>query len=490
MALLKRLKDDDSMDKEMFLPTAKLADFDAAPINLKYVPSLGDTVYARADHMSRPIELCEEIAAGGEGRIFGTNLDGFVAKIFKQERLDTGKEKKIRLMTSKQINCPGICFPIAALYNKENKFVGYLMRQAKGAELGRSVFLPPMLAKIFPTWKKKDMVRLCVTILEKMKYLHDRNVILGDINPANILVVSPKEVYFVDTDSYQVEGFPCPVGMPNFVAPEIQNKNFKKFLRTKGNEHFAIATLLFMVMLPGQKPYAKKGSSGNLMENIKKMDFSYDMQGEPGEHVPSGMWGPIWSHLPIAVRGAFYHTFHESGLHNCEATRYTVEEWLLKFQNYLIELELGKLGARDQNSEKIFPRELSKAVLQGAVQTMGPVLQPSQNEPILMYGLMDVTANVEKVMTCLEALKVAGSRTVLLKVLKGQDAVLREFLNRDDVDRALMFTVFGSLKSLSSTELNHLIDYLVLDEYLDPGSGRKKIMTVTSKGQPYVRCPA
>lgn len=82
---------------------------------------------------------------------------------------------------------------------------------------------------------------LCITILKKLKYLHDRNVILGDINPNNILVVSPTEVYFVDTDSYQIEGFPCPVGTINFTAPEIQRKDFSTFLRTIGNERFAVA---------------------------------------------------------------------------------------------------------------------------------------------------------------------------------------------------------------------------------------------------------
>ena len=44
-----------------------------------------------------------------------------------------------------------------------------------------------------------------------MVYLHERNIIMGDINALNILVVSPTEVYFVDTDSYQIEEFPCPV---------------------------------------------------------------------------------------------------------------------------------------------------------------------------------------------------------------------------------------------------------------------------------------
>lgn len=92
--------------------------------------------------------------------------------------------------------------------------------------------------------------------MKKVDYLHERNIILGDINPANILVVSPKEVYFVDTDSYQIENFPCPVGTDNFTAREIQGKNYAEFLHMMGNEYFALATLLFMIIVPGKPPYS------------------------------------------------------------------------------------------------------------------------------------------------------------------------------------------------------------------------------------------
>ena len=52
------------------------------------------------------------------------------------------------------------------------------------------IFIPQLLKKYFPDWKKKDTVQLCLTILKKFKYLHDRNIILGDIN------YESKESYF------------------------------------------------------------------------------------------------------------------------------------------------------------------------------------------------------------------------------------------------------------------------------------------------------
>ena len=419
------------------------------PIILKYPVKLEDTVYARSEQKSRPVVLTREIAVGGEGHIYETNVAGFVAKIFKIGKLDKFKEQKIKLMSSKQLSYEGICFPIAPLYNKEHKFVGYLMRKAQGTEIQRSIFLPPIFKQTFPTWQKRDMVRLCLTILEKIKFLHDHEVVLGDLNPANILVVSPHEIYFVDTDSYQVGGFPCPVGMMNFIAPEIQQKNFRHFLRTKGHDHFAIATLLFMLMLPGQKPYAKKGGTGNLLQNIKEMDFPYEVDGSVNDKIPNGAWSEMWNRLTPKIRLAFYHTFHESGIHNCEKTRYTVEDWLQKFQNYW--QELGVDATVRQNT----------------------------NPPILMYGLTDVTESAEKIISLLYYGE-GYTKTVLLKLLKGNDKMV------DHMERAAILPFLGSLKSLPQPEISHLIDYLLVEEFLNIGAGRKKVLQISEKGMAYL----
>ena len=98
------------------------------------------------------------------------------------------------------------------------------------------------------------------------------NIIIGDINPLNILVKSPTEVYFVDTDSYQVENYPCPVGTIEFTPPELQGKNYETFLRSFENEYFAIATLVFMILLPGKSPYTQQGG-GDPAANIRAMEF-------------------------------------------------------------------------------------------------------------------------------------------------------------------------------------------------------------------------
>lgn len=146
------------------------------------------------------------------------------------------------------------------------------MPKGSGVELQRSLFIKPLFLRYFSHWNRVDLATLCITILEKIDYLHSNDIILGDINPMNILVKSPTKVYFVDCNSYQVDKFPCPVGTINFTAPEIQGVKFSEFLRTKNHENFAIATLLFIIMLPGKLPYSHQGGN-NMSENIKKCTF-------------------------------------------------------------------------------------------------------------------------------------------------------------------------------------------------------------------------
>lgn len=342
-------------EDEMFRVCSQVTNISDTKLRVSEMPIEGSNVLTSKGS----IKLTKELGSGGEAIVYLTNTP-YVAKIYKNDNITKRKYEKIKLMLSKNINCSGICYPVEIIYNSKNEFVGYLMPQAKGQELQKSVFgQKPLFLKKFPDWKKRDTVELCVTILEKIKYLHDRNIIMGDINPANILVVSPKEVYFVDTDSYQVEDFPCPVGTNNYTAPEIQRKHFSDFLRTRGNENFAVATLLFMIMLPGKPPYSQQGGEDPI-SNIIKMDFSYPFGDNSNKKTPDGPWRYIWSHLTYELKEAFYNTFRKDGSYSLEKNRLSVDEWLSKFRHYLELLDSGKFAQQDEMSVELFPTRHKK----------------------------------------------------------------------------------------------------------------------------------
>ena len=323
-------------------------------IPLSHVPAAGDTV--KTEHGT--VTLGKEISRGGEGIIYRTNTS-YVAKIYLKDKLDQRKKAKLERMVTREVNYPGVCYPVDLLYNQENEFVGYLMPEAKGEVLFKTVFLPKLLAQKHPDWKKADLVQLAITILKMFQFLHERNIIIGDINPYNILVVSPKEIYLVDTDSFQIEEFPCPVGFGTFTAPEIQQTHFNDYLRTMDQENFAIATLLFMIMLPGKHPYSMQGGS-DPVQNIREMDFSYPFGEQSNKKTPAGPWRYMWSHLTYQMKNDFYNTFQKNGEYARPESRLSAIAWLNRFNTYYKLLESGQLTVQDPMSNDIFPTRFKK----------------------------------------------------------------------------------------------------------------------------------
>lgn len=289
--------------------------------------------------------LGEELGVGGEGAVYRVNnAKGIVCKIYKAERLMKAKIAKLRLMVSKKISDPGICWPIDIVTNKNGEPVGYIMPEAEGKVL-QKFQNQYFLTQAFPKWKKADLVDLACTIAEKIKILHDRNVIIGDINTRNIMVKSSKEVFFVDCDSYQVEGFPCPVGTNEFIAKEIleSGKRFDEFLRTIGNENFGVAVLFFTILMNGKHPYSSIGGA-DTVTNIKTMKFPYGFRSDTEFDlvIPRGNWKMIWEYMPERMRELFYNTFSIRGKFSREATRQSIDVWLDALQNYRRSLEKRK----------------------------------------------------------------------------------------------------------------------------------------------------
>lgn len=318
------------------------------------------------------IKLVKKLGVGGEATVYSTDTP-YVAKIYNKDKLNKRKEAKIELMTSKNIKYQGICFPVSSLYDDKNNFIGFLMPIAEGKEIQKSVFLP-LLPKTFPNWKKRDLIILCLTILDKVKYLHRHNIIMGDINSLNILVKSPTDVYFVDTDSYQVEEFPCPVGTVPFTAQEILQENkiykqrykkdrtYSQFLRTFSSDYFSIAVLLFMILMVGKNPYSLQGGE-SIEDNMLNMDFAYPLDDLKNEKAPAGAWGYIWSHLPYLIKQDFYNSFHRDGNCNTATTRIPPEKWEAHLKLYLAMLDSGNLGKQDEMSEEIRPTRYKKIII-------------------------------------------------------------------------------------------------------------------------------
>lgn len=311
---------------------------DARPVGSAQPPSQpGEAVVDAQGELST---LQRRLAAGGEGTIWEVD-HGRVAKIYKAEHLTASQWAKLGRLVEAAPPIPGVCWPERLVMDLQGQPVGYLMPRAEGVELMRSVFQPMLLSRRFPGWTRLHLAKLARTLVRRIQALHSAHVLIGDINPRNILVVDEETVYFVDCDSFQVEGYPCPVGTPAFLPPRLHGLNLRQHLRTLDDERFALATLLFMILLPGKTPYAHEGGEGTA-ENVRKQHFPYPFEDRGSDGLPPGPWAYCWSHLSFRLKRAFFEVFQDGA-------RPTPEDWLGHLNAYISALQEGHL------SDAIFP---------------------------------------------------------------------------------------------------------------------------------------
>ncbi len=303
------------------------------PLEVTEMPGVGSRI---VDDAGNFVTLVKQIGSGGEGLVFLTDRD-LVCKIYTDRRLTIGTRDKIKLMLQKPVQYPGICWPRSSARNQKGEFVGYLMDRAEGKELQRCVFIKPLLQERFPAWTRLNLTKLAICILKRVLYLHEGNILLGDINPMNILVVDDETLFFVDTDSYQIEDFACPVGTPTFLARDLFGKDLSSVLRTFDHEHFAVATLLFMILMPGKPPYSHAGG-GDPAQNVRARHFPYPLGEKKGEGVPAGPWRFMWSHLPFYLKEKFHEVFSKGALP-------TTEDWLKLMGRYFNDLSEGYVSS-------------------------------------------------------------------------------------------------------------------------------------------------
>lgn len=297
----------------------------------KSIPSVNDFVI---DNNSKKHKLLKQIGrTGGEGAVYLTDTD-FICKIYKQDKLTKFRKEKIELLIRHSIKVKNVCLPECIVYNNFNEFIGYLMPQASGSEIKTSIFIPPLFKQKFPTWDRLHLAKTALNILKKVEKLHQYNIILGDINPSNILLNNENDIYFIDTDSFQIDGYPCGVGMVPYTRKIHHGKKYTEYLRTKEDDIFAVTTLVFQLMLPGKLPYSFCGG-GAEKDNMQPENFPYKCYDGAGyNNAPDGQWVYIWSHLPKKLKELFCQVFKKN-------KAISLDDLMENMKNYIHQLEQG-----------------------------------------------------------------------------------------------------------------------------------------------------
>ena len=284
-------------------------------------------------------------AGGGEGDIYDVEGgSGYVIKVYKPEKRTRARERKLSVMVSNKPNVlEQYAWPQDVLY-ENGQFIGYTMPKINGKEKLRNIY-------VYDKRKGKPwslFIAIAKNLSAAVYNVHEIHQVIGDLNPDNILV-NPNDgmVTLIDTDSYHISDssrtYRCEVGMPEFVAPELQGIHFPSEplpTFTPESDRFALAVLIFALLMNGAHPFSCRIISGSAsqfqpVDNIRRSRCAFFPESCSGEmDIPR--YAPDLSALPDNIQKLFRRAFVIS--HGRPSLRPTAEEWyyaLEKLEDHL-----------------------------------------------------------------------------------------------------------------------------------------------------------
>lgn len=211
----------------------------------------------------------DNVMFGGEGKIYRT-YENLLVKIYSVEERRYETVKKIQLLIDLDLRNKYIVWPKDIVYNN-NEFIGYVMEEVKEAK-GLDMFR----IYSFLNLSYHDRFEVCLDLLKLIDYLHERDILIGDLKFDNILFQEKtKELYIIDSGSFQLEDYSCGVFNAAYTHDNLKGKNLRTVLRTLEEEYFPIYKILFEVLM-GKGPFYdfKSGEVGSEVER----KFHYPME--------------------------------------------------------------------------------------------------------------------------------------------------------------------------------------------------------------------
>ena len=266
------------------------------------ITNKGQKVYTDNGHT---YILQKKIGFGGEGDVFIITTQ-LLAKIFHPNKATSHKLFKLqKFLSMKKIS--SVVFPLKILYNQNKNFIGYIMPQVFGVKELGVLHILKNRALYCPHWTYYDLIDLSISIAKTLEKLHKANIIVADFNPRNVLVKSPKHIYFIDIDSYQVDRQPSTVGVLMYLRPIHIDKKHKKYLKNKSDDLYALSMMIFQNLTSGGNPYTTK-QGGNDEELVRKHVFAFNVEEPEKSNARDGLIN-AWSQLSLELRKFFEDVF-------------------------------------------------------------------------------------------------------------------------------------------------------------------------------------
>ena len=233
-------------------------------------------------------------ARGGEGTIH--DLKPEIGKVYLPDRLDDERREKLHLLHRNSSRYPGnVAAPLALLKNVSGVIEGYLMEKKDGLLLAELLADPKNQTKEGSTY----LLELFVDILETLDTLHEKRVIVGDLNPNNI--ICGQSASFIDFDSVQVQGYRCIVKMDRYTDPSVlqyieTGHQSPDPLFSRETDWYAFATLLFEALMGGHPRTGVAEDPAIPKKLAKRLIEGKHWVGSKGISPPRGIQPSSWLH--------------------------------------------------------------------------------------------------------------------------------------------------------------------------------------------------
>jgi WD40 repeat protein len=299
-------------------------------------------VRVRTERTGRIFDLHELFRSGGEGAIYEVpHYPNLVAKVYHAQRRTPERIAKLQIMVAhppvnptEHLNHPSIAWPTELLRDTAtNQLVGFVMPRVRQMLPLSEVYNPRARRRQLPLFNYRYLVRTARNLCAAVQAVHQAGYVIGDLNESNVLVSDQALVTLVDADSFQVRDpetgvvYRSLVGKPEYTPPELQGYSFAKVDRSPEHDAFALAVLIFRLLMEGFHPfdgvYRGSGEPPEVSVRIRQGYFPY-ARGRTGIE-PSPL-APPFEMLHPDLQALFVRCFEEG--HRNRSVRPRVEDWL------------------------------------------------------------------------------------------------------------------------------------------------------------------
>jgi serine/threonine protein kinase len=256
------------------------------------------------------IDLDSFVDAGGEAEIYRLPVPDYLLKLYKESLLNETRKEKILDLCSRYetfrafLKNEQYALPeIPAIEVSSQEIVGFAMH-----DMGK---LPQItdLGYADNDYKEHDgsnfrltdnsALALIYSMYEALTRLHQSKIILGDLNPSNILYnISKKSPVFIDIDSAQLGKYFCIAWTDDYLDPIVEEsgKNTDGYYTfSASSDYFSLAVICYEIFIgtipyifrtrPPEDPSSRKSRRICLINFLEDADFGKKYNIELVEHI-------------------------------------------------------------------------------------------------------------------------------------------------------------------------------------------------------------